>query len=402
MRSGLVRAVVCITGIILGVSAVATVTYETDRASATDSAALPFKLFIGNVARDDPRPQELPSATASATPTSPKTPAPTRTPSATLTATATSTPQGSSAYALVTSWYAHINDTLFGRYTAILDKQISGQLTLSQAGAALLAEKPVPDAYKAFLDGQAATLNGASPECNYARQYLSLSASYLGLMEGWGGLILDYGSTPEYLNSRQEASNKYFEFMSQSLGFIAGCTGSAAGAGATPPPASPSTTPIPSTPTPTATPAPAASGAIDSCIEGEFVGWDGDTVFELCNGQVWVQASYAYVYHYAYRPHIRIVATGGGGYQMTIDGVPTSVGVRQVSVVAKTCISGSFQGFKGSGTLFTLCNGQVWKQTSYTYEYHYAYGPTVLIFSDGGLKMQVEGMSATVNVTRIN
>lgn len=124
-------------------------------------------------------------------------------------------------------------------------------------------------------------------------------------------------------------------------------------------------------------------------------------MFELCNGQLWIQASYAYVYHYAYRPHVRIVAAGGG-YQMTVDGVSTSVGVRQVSLVARTCINGSFQGFSGNGTLFTLCNGQVWKQTSYEYEYHYAYRPNVLIFNGGGLKMKVEGTSKTISVTRIS
>lgn len=33
---------------------------------------------------------------------------------------------------------------------------------------------------------------------------------------------------------------------------------------------------------------------IESRIEGEFEGWDGDTIFELENGQIWQQSSYAY------------------------------------------------------------------------------------------------------------
>lgn len=396
MTSGLVRVSVCVTGIVLGLMALLMAVNESDRASAADETALAFKLFVGNVSRDEPNPPVSPPPISS--------PSPTPTPTATRTPPSTSTPQGSSAYALVTSWYAHINDTLYGRYTAILSQQSSGQLTLTQAGAAMTAEKAFPDAFKVFLDGQATSLSGASPACNYARQTLGLAAGYLGLMEGWGGLILTYGPTPTYLSSREDASNKYFEFMSESLGHIANCSGSASGGG-TPPLPPPPSAPALSTPTPTfqptATPPSGGSTVIDTCIEGEFEGWSGNTVFELCNGQVWVQTSYSYVYHYAYRPDVRIVAAGGG-YQMSVEGVTTSVSVRQVTVVARTCIDGSFQGFAGSGTLFPLCNGQVWKQTSYDYDYHYAYRPDVLIYSDGGFKMKVEGMSDSVSVTLAN
>ncbi|MCZ7575963.1 MAG: hypothetical protein M5U18_02465 [Dehalococcoidia bacterium] len=177
----------------------------------------------------------------------------------------------------MTSWYAHINDTLYGRYTAILSQQSSGQLTLTQAGAAMTAEKAFPDAFKVFLDGQAASLSGASPACNYARQTLGLAAGYLGLMEGWGGLILTYGPTPTYLSSREDASNKYFEFMSESLGHIANCSGSASGGG-TPPALPPPSTPALSTPTPTFQPtATPPSGGSTGCL-ARSVTWD----WELC------------------------------------------------------------------------------------------------------------------------
>jgi hypothetical protein len=35
-----------------------------------------------------------------------------------------------------------------------------------------------------------------------------------------------------------------------------------------------------------------------STIDGEFTGWDGETVFVLTNGQKWQQAVYRYCYKY--------------------------------------------------------------------------------------------------------
>ena len=63
-----------------------------------------------------------------------------------------------------------------------------------------------------------------------------------------------------------------------------------------------------------------------TCIGGEFEGWDGDTVFNLCNGQIWQQASYDYMYHYAYRPDVLIYQTGVG-YRMSVAGVPDTIAV---------------------------------------------------------------------------
>ncbi|HHT9138744.1 MAG TPA: hypothetical protein ACFYEK_16055 [Candidatus Wunengus sp. YC60] len=41
---------------------------------------------------------------------------------------------------------------------------------------------------------------------------------------------------------------------------------------------------------------------IESHIEGDFEGWEGETIFKLDNGQIWQQSSYDYTYHYAYHP----------------------------------------------------------------------------------------------------
>jgi hypothetical protein len=76
-------------------------------------------------------------------------------------------------------------------------------------------------------------------------------------------------------------------------------------------------------------PAAQAAEVIDSQIDGEFTGWDGETVFRLMNGQIWQQASYAYTYHYAFMPKV-LIFRAGGGYQMQVDGVEGRIAVRQL------------------------------------------------------------------------
>lgn len=156
-------------------------------------------------------------------------------------------------------------------------------------------------------------------------------------------------------------------------------------------------TPIPA---PTVTPPPAGGTVVYTCIDGTFEGWSGDTVFELCNGQVWVQSGYAYTYHYAYRPDVTLVQTTAG-WVMSVEGVSDSISVVQVAFV-RTCINGAFDGWSGD-TIFNLCNGQVWQQAEFNYHYHYAFRPDVLIYQSpaGGYRMQVDGVSKVIRVTRI-
>ena len=56
----------------------------------------------------------------------------------------------------------------------------------------------------------------------------------------------------------------------------------------------------------------ACSPAIDSQIDGDFNGWEGETIYRLQNGQVWRQSSYHYHYHYAFSPHVLIFDSGAG------------------------------------------------------------------------------------------
>ena len=66
------------------------------------------------------------------------------------------------------------------------------------------------------------------------------------------------------------------------------------------------------------------SVVVESYIEGNFEGWDGDTIFKLDNGQIWQQSLYAYTYHYAYHPKVIIYQTDGG-YKMKVDGVDKTI-----------------------------------------------------------------------------
>lgn len=58
---------------------------------------------------------------------------------------------------------------------------------------------------------------------------------------------------------------------------------------------------------------------IESRIDGDFKGWEGDTIYMLVNGQIWQQSSYHYHYHYAYSPEVMIYREGAS-YKMIVVG----------------------------------------------------------------------------------
>lgn len=69
--------------------------------------------------------------------------------------------------------------------------------------------------------------------------------------------------------------------------------------------------------------------------------------------------------------------------------------------VIESRINGTFNGWEGE-TVVKLMNGQIWKQSVYHYEYHYAYMPDVLIYKSGsGFKMLVDGTDEAVYVEQI-
>lgn len=68
---------------------------------------------------------------------------------------------------------------------------------------------------------------------------------------------------------------------------------------------------------------------IETQIDGEFSGWEGETIFKFTNGQIWQQSSYAYTYSYHYRPKV-VIFRAGGGYQMQVEGVGGRIGVTRL------------------------------------------------------------------------
>jgi hypothetical protein len=50
----------------------------------------------------------------------------------------------------------------------------------------------------------------------------------------------------------------------------------------------------------------------NSQVDGEFSGWEGETLIKLFNGEVWQQSEYWYHYHYSYMPKVTITDDGGG------------------------------------------------------------------------------------------
>tara|TARA_R110002124_G_scaffold17592_3_gene73618 strand:+ start:51 stop:473 length:423 start_codon:yes stop_codon:yes gene_type:complete len=71
------------------------------------------------------------------------------------------------------------------------------------------------------------------------------------------------------------------------------------------------------------------SAVIEGQIDGEFEGWDGDTVFKLTNGQIWQQSSYSYRYHYAYRPKV-LIYSGRGGCKLKVEGISDPISVNRL------------------------------------------------------------------------
>jgi hypothetical protein len=136
-------------------------------------------------------------------------------------------------------------------------------------------------------------------------------------------------------------------------------------------------------------------------MRGVFRGWNGDTAFDLINGEVWVQARYDYEYDYAYAPRVRVYSLSSGGYLLVVgDNTRNPLPVVPATHALRTCINGDFEGWSGD-TIFPLCDGHGWIQSEYDYEYQYSYMPRVLIFSTDGaqsFRMQVEGMRRSVAV----
>ena len=69
--------------------------------------------------------------------------------------------------------------------------------------------------------------------------------------------------------------------------------------------------------------------AIKSQIDGDFDGWEGDTIVELTNGQIWKQDDFHIEYHFAFMPKV-LVYKDGSSWKMHVDGCRKDVKVRQL------------------------------------------------------------------------
>ena len=64
-----------------------------------------------------------------------------------------------------------------------------------------------------------------------------------------------------------------------------------------------------------------------SCIESDFNGWDGGTIFELCNGQVWQQQSFRIKVSFKIRPSVLIYEDVFGAFRMKVEGIADTISV---------------------------------------------------------------------------
>ncbi len=70
---------------------------------------------------------------------------------------------------------------------------------------------------------------------------------------------------------------------------------------------------------------------IVSRIQGEFRGWNGSTVFQLTNGQIWKQRQNAKLVYKAKNPKIQIRKNFMGFYILNIVGTSYSIGVKRIN-----------------------------------------------------------------------
>ena len=68
---------------------------------------------------------------------------------------------------------------------------------------------------------------------------------------------------------------------------------------------------------------------IDSQIDGEFEGWEGETIFKLMNGEIWQQISYDYYYEYTYSPTV-IIFESSQGYELKVEDIEETILVDQI------------------------------------------------------------------------
>ncbi|MFD2157523.1 hypothetical protein ACFSW8_01275 [Rubritalea tangerina] len=70
-------------------------------------------------------------------------------------------------------------------------------------------------------------------------------------------------------------------------------------------------------------------GAIESKIDGEFNGWEGETIVKLMNGQIWQQTDFQMKITYKFMPKVTIYQSNGIT-KMIVDGTNKAVAVTRL------------------------------------------------------------------------
>lgn len=68
---------------------------------------------------------------------------------------------------------------------------------------------------------------------------------------------------------------------------------------------------------------------IESQVDGDFEGWEGETIIRLMNGQIWQQTEYYYYYHYSFMPEV-LIYKSDYSYKMKVNGVDKAIGVTRL------------------------------------------------------------------------
>ena len=69
---------------------------------------------------------------------------------------------------------------------------------------------------------------------------------------------------------------------------------------------------------------------IKSSVDGDFEGFEGDTIIRLLNGQIWRQTEYYYEYTYSFMPAVTIFKSDAG-FKMKVDGIDKAVSVEKLN-----------------------------------------------------------------------
>ncbi|MCD5981177.1 hypothetical protein KDX39_00025 [Pseudomonas sp. CDFA 610] len=70
-------------------------------------------------------------------------------------------------------------------------------------------------------------------------------------------------------------------------------------------------------------------------------------------------------------------------------------------IVCEGQLSGDFEGFDDTDTIFEFYNGQKWQQAVHSYSYFYSYMPQAKVVQEGGVyRLHVQGMMGSVEVKR--